>query len=559
MDGSGPDKDDRKRLRATRKRGRLSLRGSAPSVSGFQTALAYVQQRNREGESDDGAPSGDEHGPAKRARGDDNAANRTPDIAEPAQGDGTAYLSVRESPDGARGGTHRDHLGDHGWTDTVLERAVQQAEQSVAGIGHGDDRDSSPPGSPILGGAGPAKRFKSADASTGRADSPASGGLSPIPGPAFGEETLYLSAQGGLQDETRVGARNVRFDTPLSRHVERRGSPDIEDSVAARSASPDSSASDKLDSQIFHPWAGGHNTASLALLPEDMDQYSGGMGSGALGGPVGQAAVGQRFRAAYGAGGLAHGGGAGLAEFARRTAGTESGHPLESHGHRHNHGQGGERGGRQRRGADAGGDGASGGAGRASAGGVAGPVPLLRSAPTSGSFSVTYRNKFIIKTWAYAGKVITTEGAVMGKFDETKMRNGTDANLPQPTRCTSLAMLPVMHLAMYISPVGWELLPEQARVSNVGVRVIPLGNTVSFDYGSSLTGSATSEHVVLYARAKGLESKLPVYPHWYKPDVQDPMKLEGATRIHKYSSTQENNTWDHVFTSKVGQENRTCR
>lgn len=539
MDGSGPGGDERKRLRASRKRGRLSLKSSAPSTAGFQSALAYVQQR----ESDD------DSGPAKRTRTNNLVQNQHTDSADSVRVNGGADLPVHPDSERRQGDHHGENLGDYGWSNTVLGRAIDEANQSTSY----PERDPSPPGSPVLGGGGPLKRFKSGNASRSRDQTP--GGLSPIHGASEPfDSTLYLSARGGdLQDaHTSYEADDQEdFTSPRARDDdERRGHFDHS------SGSANDEAPYNVDTKVFDPWAGGHNTASINLSLEDMDQYSGGQSGGALGGPVGQAAVGQRFRAAYGAGGLIDGGGAGLAEFARRTAGTAAGQPLDGHGHRHHHGEG-DRAGRHRRGLggdDAQGGGSGGGAGRGSVAANAGSVPLLRSADVSGKYTLTFRNKFIIKSWAYSGKVVKTDAAIVKEYKNDKILAGTSANLPQPTRCTSLAMLPVMHVAFYLSPVEWEMLPESSRVLKAGVRVIPLGNTVSFDYGSSLAGSATSEHVVLYARAKGLESKLPVYPFWYAPTTADPMKIESATRVHKYSNEQENNTWDHVFKKLWGSD-----
>jgi len=243
----------------------------------------------------------------------------------------------------------------------------------------------------------------------------------------------------------------------------------------------------------------------------DMDQ-AGGSGSN----PVGQAAVGDRFRATFSGLDTAN---SGLESDARERVKRATGNGAGARGT------------------------ASGSVGDAA------PIPLRRSHATTSPARWTMTNKFLMKTWAYAfGTFGDRKPFVYSKAVEG------DATVTNQSfiRTTSLAYLPVMNLAFYLTPIEYASLPIPTKVTRVGVRVIPVGNQVSFDYGASLTGSATSEHVVLYCRSIGLDNHLPVYPYWYTANTTDPMKVASATRIHKYSESNTNNTWDHVFQKMWG-------
>ena len=233
--------------------------------------------------------------------------------------------------------------------------------------------------------------------------------------------------------------------------------------------------------------------------------------------PVGQAAVGDRFRATFG--------------------GLDTGNSgLETDSRQ-----------RVKRGVTSASTG-----GAASSGGVddSAPVPLRRSHATTSPARWTMTNKFLMKTWAYAFGTFGDKA----QFDYSKAPKGDKTLTNQPfVRTTSLAYLPVMNVAFYLTPIEYSSLPVPTKVKKVGVRVIPVGNQVSFDYGASLTGSATSEHVVLYCRSIGLDNHLPVYPYWFTANATEPMKVTSATRIHKYSEGTTNNSWDHVFSKNMGQ------
>ena len=233
--------------------------------------------------------------------------------------------------------------------------------------------------------------------------------------------------------------------------------------------------------------------------------------------PVGQAAVGDRFRATFG--------------------GLDTGNSgLETDSRQ-----------RVKRGVTSASTG-----GAASSGGVddSAPVPLRRSHATTSPARWTMTNKFLMKTWAYAFGTFGDKT----QFDYSKAPKGDKTLTNQPfVRTTSLAYLPVMNVAFYLTPIEYSSLPVPTKVKKVGVRVIPVGNQVSFDYGASLTGSATSEHVVLYCRSIGLDNHLPVYPYWFTANATEPMKVTSATRIHKYSEGTTNNSWDHVFSKNMGQ------
>nr|QNS31047.1 putative structural protein [Frankliniella occidentalis associated densovirus 1] len=236
-----------------------------------------------------------------------------------------------------------------------------------------------------------------------------------------------------------------------------------------------------------------------------MDQAGAGAGA-----PVGQAAVGARFRDSFGDVGRS---GTDLDDESRKRVKRSAG--------------------------QSGGAGPSGGSE-----GAAPPVPLRRSHAKTTPATMTLTNKFLMKSWAY-GFATFGDKAV---FDYSKAKAGDVSLINQPqVRTTPMCYLPVMNLAFYMSPIEYATLPPTTKVTNASVRVIPIGNQVSFDYGASLTGSATSEHVVMYCRSIGLENHIPVYPYWYKANPTDPMVLTEATRIHKYSATATNNTWDHVF------------
>lgn len=157
-------------------------------------------------------------------------------------------------------------------------------------------------------------------------------------------------------------------------------------------------------------------------------------------------------------------------------------------------------------------------------GGTITPIPpVTRSSIDTASFERTFRNKWIMKTWAFAGMTKEEEG-------EGQQKKGS-------MRSTSLCYLPLMHLKFYLSKIQYERLITPSRVVEVGVRVVPLGNSVCFDTNQVGPGSATSEHVVFYASGVGVNRFMPSYPVKVTPDKSVPMR---PAKIEPYVSDTGN-------------------
>lgn len=170
--------------------------------------------------------------------------------------------------------------------------------------------------------------------------------------------------------------------------------------------------------------------------------------------------------------------------------------------------------------AGGGGGAAIGGHGQSSA-----PMPMLRSILAKSTTSVTFKNKFMIKSMAYSW-------ACKEKTSTALKGSGT-------LRSTSLLWLPLMHAKFYLSSSEYDKLPAPSRVTHVSCQVIPIGNQTSFDYGSTLTGSATSEHVVLYARAYGLNDVIPAWPVKVTADPSKPCLTTGFAKFEKNADYTE--------------------
>jgi len=77
---------------------------------------------------------------------------------------------------------------------------------------------------------------------------------------------------------------------------------------------------------------------------------------------------------------------------------------------------------------------------------------------------------------------------------------------------------------------------------SASVRVIPIGNQVSFDFGTTQTGTATSEHIVFYGSGSGINRKIPIFPVEVKSDAAKPMKVS----VFSLRATIEGQEWRGV-------------
>lgn len=121
------------------------------------------------------------------------------------------------------------------------------------------------------------------------------------------------------------------------------------------------------------------------------------------------------------------------------------------------------------------------------------PRPLLRSYCKFSDGEIIFHNKFMIKGWGFGSK---------------RVANTTDLG---HFRSSSLLMLPVLNLALYLSPSEFELLPEMSKVVEVNVKICPIGSQVSFQTSASKPSHATSEHVVLLCYGS-VNQSMPVIP-----------------------------------------------
>ena len=69
---------------------------------------------------------------------------------------------------------------------------------------------------------------------------------------------------------------------------------------------------------------------------------------------------------------------------------------------------------------------------------------------------------------------------------------------------TPLALIPVDYLPFYLTESEYISIPDHGLIKHVSANVVCLGSRIAFDYGTTLTGVANSEHVAIGLSAVGL-------------------------------------------------------
>lgn len=93
---------------------------------------------------------------------------------------------------------------------------------------------------------------------------------------------------------------------------------------------------------------------------------------------------------------------------------------------------------------------------------------------------------------------------------------------------TPFGYIPVDMPYLYLSNSDYEALPTIAKFTKVVCRVKLLGTRTAFDYGTSLSGVANTEHVHIAGSIIGLNRLLSGFNGSYSSTPTDPMKVTSA-------------------------------
>lgn len=108
--------------------------------------------------------------------------------------------------------------------------------------------------------------------------------------------------------------------------------------------------------------------------------------------------------------------------------------------------------------------------------------------------------------------------------------------------CTPYAYYPVDWLPFYLSPQEYKNLPMGSKCVSVSCDISIIGTRTSFDHGTSLTGTATTEYVPILKHVTGLNNKLYIENRSFKLKSTEPMMVE----------TLNNKTLDEYFAALYG-------
>ncbi|KAK9512327.1 hypothetical protein O3M35_000775 [Rhynocoris fuscipes] len=134
-------------------------------------------------------------------------------------------------------------------------------------------------------------------------------------------------------------------------------------------------------------------------------------------------------------------------------------------------------------------------------------VQILHT-PSINSNKIIIKHSHLFQTWGY-------------KYDLYK--DTTDAQLQSHLLHMPLACVPVDYLPFYLSPSEFNNLPTGSYIEEVFVKCTPIGERISFDTGTTLTGSANNQQILLGITGIGLNHKFLIRHRKIKANTQKPM------------------------------------
>lgn len=116
---------------------------------------------------------------------------------------------------------------------------------------------------------------------------------------------------------------------------------------------------------------------------------------------------------------------------------------------------------------------------------------------------------------------------------------------------TSMVDLPVDHVSFYIPYSVFAGVPVGTRIKKVGIKVTPIGNSVSFDTNSSASGSAATQHTLYGMASVGLNKELPTQAFTITRTTGAPMTLQSVSAINNSDTTWATRIWGPQLSSNI--------
>ncbi|XP_071052737.1 uncharacterized protein [Onthophagus taurus] len=143
------------------------------------------------------------------------------------------------------------------------------------------------------------------------------------------------------------------------------------------------------------------------------------------------------------------------------------------------------------------------------------------------SFTLTFRKSWIFYSYGYNWNVL-------------KVPLPNDQNNGFQYQCTSLATIPCDLIAFYINKGEYDSIPSGSKIVNVKCNVTPLGVRTAFDHGTTLTGTANTEHVPIIMTNVGMNTKIMSFSaSSYSVNATKPMIPTGISQISSSSVVEK--------------------